>query len=108
MFIVSEYKRLGGKYSGSKEKAAKGGARKWLSEEWIQVIPYLKENKKVVCGDRTEAKKGCRPSRRVDENTPISIKELMKIHSKQVLIELAEKKRKDMNLRINWKAGTAL
>ena len=106
MFIVSEYKRLGGKYSGPKEKMITGGARKWLSEEWIQVIPYIKEKKKVVCGDRTAAKKGCRPFKRIDEKTPITIKELMKIHSKEKLIELAKKKKKDMDLRINWKAGT--
>lgn len=106
MFIVREYKRLGGQYSGSKEKAAKGGAKKWLSEEWIQVIPYLKENKKVVCGDRAEAKKGCRPFKRIDDKTPSTIKELLKIHSKEKLIELAKKKKKDMDLKVNWKAGT--
>lgn len=106
MYMVKEYKRLGGKYSGSKKEAEKGGVRKWLDEEWIQVIPYVQNNKKVVCGSKSEAKKGCRPLKRVDKTTPITIKELLKIHPKKKLLDLAKRKKNDMSLRINWKSGT--
>jgi len=105
MFIVSEYKKMGGKYSGSRKEAKKGGVSKWIKEQWVQVIPYLKENKIIACGDSSAIKKGCRPLIRINDKTPITIKELLKIHSKDKLIELAEKKKKNMDLRINWKAG---
>ena len=72
------------KYSDQKKK-------QWVSE---QVIPYLKQNKIIACGDSSAVKKGCRPLIRINDKTPITIKELLKIHSKDKLIELAEKKRK--------------
>jgi hypothetical protein len=104
MFLVSEYKRLGGKYSGKKLAKKEKGVTRWIEEEWIQVIPFLKNGKKIMCGSGAD-KKGCRPSKRISDKTPITIQELLKIHSKELLIKLAEEKKKDMNKRINWKLG---
>jgi hypothetical protein len=99
MFIVSTYKKLGGKYSG--KKSVKGVDR-WDKENWIEITPYLKENKKIVCGSRN-INKACRPSKRIDKNTPITINEMLKIHKKEDIIKIAEKKKKNMDLRVNWK-----
>jgi hypothetical protein len=98
MFIVSEYKRLGGKYSGKKEMK---GVKRWNTEKWIQVLPFLEEGKRVACGFGSDTK-GCRPSIRVDKDTPMTIQELIKKHGKKKLTELAKMKRKNMALRINW------
>tara|TARA_Y100000114_G_C11760054_1_gene329026 strand:- start:2141 stop:2569 length:429 start_codon:yes stop_codon:yes gene_type:complete len=103
MFLVSEYKRLGGKYSGKKPDK-KSGLSKWIKEEWIQVIPFLEKGEKIICG-AGDNKKGCRPMKKLDSKTPITLQELIKIHGKEKLLKLAKEKRKDMNKRINWKLG---
>jgi len=100
MFIQKKYKELGGKYKGNN----KGSLGNWRDEKWIQVVPFLESGKKIICGDGKN-KKGCRPTIKINEKTPITIKELIKIHGKEKLLELAKKKQKNMNLRINWKLG---
>lgn len=41
MWISKEYQKRGGKYTGEK-KSLTG---RWRQEKWIQVIPYVKNNK---------------------------------------------------------------
>ena len=101
MFIVSEYKRLGGKYRG--EKTLKG-VKRWNAEKWIQVLPFVESGKRVACGFG-DGGKGCRPSKRIDIDTPMTIQEVIKKHGKKKVTELAKKKRNNMSLRIDWKEG---
>lgn len=101
MFLVKTYKDMGGKYSGKKETK---GVSRWNKEKWVQVLPYLEQNKKIVCGSGSN-KKGCRPTVKVDDKTPSTIDMLVKKHGKNKMIELAKAKRKDMNTRINWEKG---
>ena len=103
-WIVKEYKKRGGKYSGKKPSSKKGISR-WYKEEWVQVENYLKTGRKIACGSSIRDTKACRPLKRVDNKTPITLKELLKIHSKSKLIKLARKKQKDMRGRIMWKSG---
>jgi hypothetical protein len=101
MYIQKRYKELGGKYKTEKKK--KGKTDRWNDEKWIQVIPYLKSGKEIVCGLDNKKNKVCRPLKRIDKDTPITIKELQKKHSNKDLINLANRKIKDMNGRIFWK-----
>tara|TARA_Y100001972_G_C7381308_1_gene199830 strand:- start:25 stop:447 length:423 start_codon:yes stop_codon:yes gene_type:complete len=101
MFIVKTYKDMGGRYKSKKQ--VKGSTTRWNEEQWVQVLPYLKNNKKIACGEDNKKNKVCRPLKRVNKNTPITLPELLKIHSKNELINLAEKKIKDMNGRVFWK-----
>ena len=101
MYIQKRYKELGGKYKTEKKK--KGKTDRWNDEKWIQVIPYLKSGKEIECGLDNKKNKVCRPLKRVDKDTPITIKELQKKHSNKDLINLANRKIKDMNGRIFWK-----
>ena len=104
-FIQKTYQKLGGKYRGEKPKKTEG-IQRWLSKErWIKVIDYVKEGKKVPCGSGDD-KHACRPLNRVNAKTPITIDEVIKKHGKKKVIELAEKKRKDLNVRVNWVKGT--
>ena len=41
--------------------------------------------------------------KRVNKSTPITLPELIKLHSKKNLLSLARKKNKDMNGRVYWK-----
>jgi hypothetical protein len=101
-WIVREYKKRGGTYSGKKPDKDTGTS-KWYTEQWVQVESYLKTGKTVQCGSSEKLTKACRPLKRVNSSTPITISELLKIHSKSDLIKLAKKKQKDMDGRVMWK-----
>lgn len=104
-FIVKTYKELGGKYRGEKTNTNEG-IQRWLKgEAWIEVEPYLKSGKKVKCGSSDKKGKACRPSKRVNDKTPMTIDELIERHGKAKLLKLVDKKKKNMDLRINWKEG---
>jgi hypothetical protein len=100
MYIQKVYKELGGKYKGKKNKE---GVKRWNKEEWIQVKPYLESGKKLVCGGSERQNKVCRPLKRINDKSPITIEELLKLHPKKDLIKLANKKIKDMKGRVYWK-----
>ena len=91
---------MGGKYS---EKGS--NLSNWRDEAWIQVLPFLTEGKRIACGAGSSGRKSCRPTKRVDAKTPITINELIKIHGKKKLIEIATKKVNNMDKRLNWKLG---
>lgn len=99
MWIVKTYKNRGGKYKGKKE----GLTKRWREEEWIQVKPFIEDNKKIACGSDNRKNKVCRPLIRVDEETPITIKELQKIYTDDEILKLANMKIKDMKGRVMWK-----
>jgi hypothetical protein len=103
-WIVREYKKRGGKYLGKKPNKDTGTS-KWYTEKWVQVESYLKTGKHVQCGSSEQSTKACRPLKRINASTPITISELLKIHSKNYLIKLARKKQKDMGGRVMWKTG---
>lgn len=102
-WIVKTYKELGGKYKGRKSSST--GIQRWYREEWIQVIPFLEKGEKITCGNRNKDGKACRPLIRRGKDTPITIKELLKIHSKKKLLNLARKKEKNMEGRLFWERG---
>lgn len=98
MYIGKVYVALGGKY------ATKGSSlKRWNDEKWIQVLPYLKNKTMIACGADNDEKKVCRPFYRVTKNTPVTLPELLKIHTKSQLIDLAKKKRANMKGRVFWK-----
>jgi hypothetical protein len=101
-FIQKEYQKLGGKYKDKKPSKNEGINRWLLGEQWIEVKPYLEKNEIVKCGSSNRKGKACRPLKRVNEKTPITIPELLKIHSKKKILDLVNQKIQNMNKRINW------
>ena len=101
MFIQKIYKELGGRYKNGSIKTS--STTRWNKELWIQVIPYLKTGAVIACGKNNKKTKVCRPLKRINKNTPITIGELLKLHSKQDLIKLANKKNRNMSGRVYWK-----
>jgi len=85
-WLVKEYKRLGGTYSGSR-KSIKSGLSRWHAEEWINIC---KLPKIVPCG-RSKLKSYnwkknypyCRPRRIITGKTPRSARELSKYEIKK-------------------------
>ena len=86
--LVSEYKRRGGKYSGSKRKTDLG---RWYKEKWVDACAWPKRK---PCGRKTKKKVAyCRPSKRVDSKTP---KLVQKLTAAQRRSRCARKKRSPM------------
>lgn len=84
-WLVKEYKRQGGTYSG--KKSSDTGIARWFKEKWINVC---KLPRKVACGRpqspiRSQTLSAwkkrypyCRPSKRVTRSTPKTARELTK------------------------------
>jgi len=84
-WIVREYKKRGGKYSGSKSKSS--GLKRWFKENWVDLNRPKRNSKgKIIgyhkCGRKKVKSNGkyplCRPSRRVNSKTPKTYKQLSK------------------------------
>lgn len=77
-WIVKEYKKRGGKYSGKKN--TKSGLSRWYKEKWVDL--NRKTNGKYEKCGRKSAKKGvypiCRPSKRISNKTPRTFREISK------------------------------
>ena len=78
-WIVREYKRRGGTYTGQRSK---GLLKRWFDEKWVDVT----QPQGVVargCGRSRASTKGmypvCRPSIRVTKGTPRTLKELSRL-----------------------------
>jgi hypothetical protein len=87
--LVKEYKRLGGRYKGQKTN---DGLDRWYKEKWVNVC---KQNM-PPCGRTQSSLKNypyCRPSIRVNINTPMTVSELVKKYGSKKLQELCKKKR---------------
>lgn len=110
MFLVRQYKQLGGEYKETKKNKKKPLDRTdlWRKEEWIQILPYLeKEKKKLVCGKADGKPNACRPLKRVkDGEDNITLGEIIKKFGRKKVKELTKQKLADMDGRLNWKTGT--
>jgi hypothetical protein len=82
-WIVREYKKRGGKYTGEKNK--NDGILRWYNEKWIDLKRPIIKNKKNIgyekCG-RNTTKSGdyplCRPSYKITNKTPKTYREISK------------------------------
>lgn len=96
-WIQKEYQKKGGKYSLDQ----KTNIDKWSEERWVQVIPFLR-GKVVECETKNKDTNACRPMVRVDSTTPITINEVLKIHSKTNVLKFARLKNKKIKKRADW------
>ena len=100
-YIVQKYKDYGGVYK-EKRQPKDEKLTQWYHEKWISVIPYLESGKIVKCGS-SEGNQGCRPLIRINDKTPITIGELLKIHKKEDILLIAYLKKYNPDIRIDWK-----
>lgn len=101
-FIVKKYKELGGKFTEKKPSGGKGLKRWMEKEQWVHVIPFLTKGEVVMCGS-TERTEPCRPLKRANSKTPITINELLKIHTKENILKAAQEKKRNPRKRLIWK-----
>lgn len=99
-WIVREYKKRGGEYSGKKDSDS--GLKRWFKEKWIDLKRPLKNGKGYEpCGREKIKNKSkyplCRPTIRVSEKTPKTVQEI----SKKVL-ERNKKLKKSTDTRVKF------
>jgi len=97
MWVQKEYMKRGGEYYKKDT-----GLKNWVKERWVQVLPLLQDGKIIVCGDSNKVSKACRPINKL-KDSPITIQELLDLHSVEDIIEAAKKKNKNMDGRLMWK-----
>ena len=96
-WIVRQYKKYGGEWE------TEGGSLDDLFREgWVDVVPLLKEGKVVLCG-KGEGGKACRPTKRINKDTPITLQELLELHSVKEILKFAERKANNMELNAQWR-----
>lgn len=104
-YIVKRYKELNGKFDEKKKPSIEKGLKRWFSgEQWIRVVPYLERGEILPCGGGGDRVHACRPLKRQNKSTPITIPELLKIHSKQDILKAAKNKEKFPEKRLLWKS----
>lgn len=77
-WIVREYKKRGGKYSG--KKSSSSGLKRWFKEKWVDLNRPIRNSKGKITGykacgrSKIKGSKGkyplCRPSTRVNKGSP--------------------------------------
>lgn len=77
-WIVKEYKKRGGRYSGKKNSSS--GLKRWYKEKWVDLNRPIRNSKGKIIGYKSCGRKSvkgskekyplCRPSRRVNKGTP--------------------------------------
>lgn len=99
--LVRRFKDAGGRYTSKKPRSG-GETARWFKEEWIRVVPFLESGKRIECGAGAGGK-ACRPTKKIDKDTPSTIQELIKKHGKEKLLAFAKRKtRNQKGTRANW------
>lgn len=91
--LVQEYKRRGGRYSGTQT----GDLKRWFDEKWVNVCSRDSSGNYKPCGrSQANTKKYpyCRPLKRVSKKTPMTVGELVNKYGKDKLEKMCKKKRK--------------
>tara|TARA_R110000803_G_scaffold207306_1_gene275163 strand:- start:198 stop:674 length:477 start_codon:yes stop_codon:yes gene_type:complete len=109
MYQSKVYKELGGTYRNVddagkpiKTKPVKR-TKDWNDEQWVQIKPFIKKKEKIPCGEQNKVAKACRPLKK--SNDSITMDEIIKKWGKTKVLELTDKKLKDMDGQLDWKKG---
>ena len=97
--IRKEYTRRGGEYV---EATIDGQRARRLFERWVEVIPFLKKGHVVDCTEKTYRSKCCRPMHRLDEDTPTTLPELLRVHNRHDILQMARRANKNPEKRVRW------
>lgn len=99
-WIVREYKKRGGKYSGKKPSYKSPGLKRWYKERWVDLNRPIKNSKGKIVGYKSCGRKIvkgskdkyplCRPLKKITSKTPKIVKSL----SKRSILKAKKKKSK--------------
>ena len=84
------------KSKSRKSKSRSGGLTRWFDEKWVNVCKK-RNGKYVSCGRKKASGKKypyCRPLKRVNSRTPMTVGEMIKKHGKSKIKKMCKKKSK--------------
>lgn len=90
--VVTEYKKAGGRYRGQKTSAP---LDRWYKEKWVNVCRPRGRGYET-CGRAKSSVKNypyCRPSVRVNSQTPMTVGEIKKKYGQKKLDEMCKRKK---------------
>ena len=96
-WAVRRYAKLGGEW-----ETEGGDLDDLFREGWVDVVALLKDGKVVQCG-KGDKGKACRPTKRINKETPITLQELLELHSVKNILKFAERKANNMELKAQWR-----
>jgi len=105
--LVKKYKELSNSKHGNSGyigKKTEEGTSRWFEEDWIDMKPFVERGKKVSCGrTKQEIKKkpACRPSKRINKDTPITAQEVLKKHGKEKTLKMIKMKEQGKRVK-DW------
>lgn len=105
-WVVRRYKALGGTYTTSGQKSSQP-LKRWFDEEWVDVCTYLKNKTFQPCGRRRADWKDypyCRPRKRVSQETPKTLSQVISEYGQEELRRRCEKKKKNPEKRVSSRA----
>jgi len=110
-WIVREYKKRGGKYSG--KKTSSSGLKRWYKEKWVDLNRPIRNSKGKIIGYKSCGRKSvknskgkyplCRPSKRINKGTPRTYHSISKSSIKK-----AKKEKSKIKYKGNIKFGGGL
>ena len=83
------------KSKSRKSKSRSGGLTRWFEEKWVNVCKK-RNGKYVSCGRKKASGKKypyCRPLKRVNSRTPMTVGEMIKKHGKSKIKKMCKKKK---------------
>jgi hypothetical protein len=95
-WAVRRYAKLGGEW-----ETEGGDLDDLFREGWVDVVALLKDGKVVLCGEGEGS--ACRPTKRINKDTPITLQELLELYSVKDILKFAEQKRENMELKAQWR-----
>lgn len=86
----------------NKNLAGASGINRWMKEEWVSVDNWL-QGQKIPCGSDLAPKiHSCRPLKRVNSGTPITIPEIIEKHGRAFLEKKVKQKKAAPEKNIFW------
>ena len=92
----SSCKSLKKRNKSSRKRKSSGGLTRWFGEKWVNVCKK-RNGKYVSCGRKKASGKKypyCRPLKRVNSRTPMTVGEMIKKHGKSKIKKMCKKKSK--------------
>jgi len=90
--VVKEYKLAGGRYKNNNDES---NLSRWYKEEWVNVCKRKNDGTFEKCGRKQSTTKNypyCRPLKKINESTPMTVNEIKKKYGEKKLNELCKKK----------------
>lgn len=107
--LVQRYEKAGGRYKkDTRPPGKRNQLSRWYKENWVNVCAKDVKGKYKKCGTGKTPKRGsntqqypyCRPSKRVNKSTPMTVGEIKKKYGEKKIKEMCAKKKSSKRIKL--------